>query len=213
MRISTWNLEGKWSHAHRDVLMGEDCDLWLLTEVAAGTRLPGYAAVITVADMAPGKAWAAVFSRLALAALSDPHPASVAARVGDLVVCASVLPWRSCGDADPWKGRNQDERTTAAVDALVQALPAEPLVWGGDFNHALRGTEVAGSAGGAARTRAAADDRGLRFPTIGAGHRRPGVLTIDHIGVPKQWQAEVEHHRVDSALSDHDVYVVDVDPG
>lgn len=56
MRIGTWNLEGRWTPAHGDVLRGVDCDLWLLSGVAAGTRLSGYAAVVTGCDMAPGKA-------------------------------------------------------------------------------------------------------------------------------------------------------------
>jgi hypothetical protein len=208
MRIGTWNLEGRWTAEHRQVLLDKECDLWLLTEVAAGTRLPGYAAVTTDADMLPGKAWAAVLSRRALAPLPEPHPASVAGRVDALVVCSSVLPWRGSGGQAPWEGSDHAERTAAAVDAIA-GLPDGALVWGGDFNHALDGPEVAGSAGGAASIRRLLRQRDVEVPTIGQPHRLPDVRTIDHVAVPSAWMTTVSHQAAEG-LSDHDLYVVEV---
>lgn len=149
MRIGTWDLEGRWTPEHGDVLLQQECDLWLLTEVAAGTRLPGYAAVTTEADMLPGKAWAAVLSRRALTP-------------------------------------------------------------GGDFNHALEGPEVAGSAGGAARLLDLLRQRDSVARTIGCAHRLPDVKTIDHVAVPAGWTVtQVCHHGM-AGLSDHDLYLVEV---
>ena len=209
MRIGTWNLEGRWSPDHERMLVERDCDLWLLTEVADGTRLQGYASVTTKAPMQPGKAWAAVLSRRPIEALPDPHPASAAGRVGDLLVCASVLPWRSSGGDAPWCGSTQGERTVNAVNDLKRIAKA-PVVWGGDFNHALQGPEVAGSRDGTARILELLQSCGSAARTVGLAHRLPGVLTIDHIAVPVAWGLESVSHHDARGLSDHDLYVVDV---
>jgi hypothetical protein len=103
MHISTWNLEGRWTPQHRDVLLQQGCDLWLLTEVAAGTRLPGYAAVTTEADMLPGKAWAAVLSRRALTRAGTSttrsrgrrSPAARVGRRGSSTSCGSATRWHA----------------------------------------------------------------------------------------------------------------------
>ena len=39
-------------------------------------------------------------------------------------------------------------RTGFALKTLLAHLPRQQLVWGGDWNHALSGTESAGSLGG-----------------------------------------------------------------
>jgi hypothetical protein len=41
MWTGTWNLAGRWSPRHRDVLAAADCDVWLLTEVAEVSSSPG----------------------------------------------------------------------------------------------------------------------------------------------------------------------------
>lgn len=51
----------------------------------------------------------------------------------------------------------------------------------------------------------------MTIATIRQEHRLAGVLTIDHVAVPKAWgTTAVEHHPVDPRLSDHDVYFVQV---
>src|SRR5438045_3937076 len=97
LRIGTWNLEGKWSQAHEQVMGAQDCDVWLLTEVPRIAEPNGFHRHLTNAFMGLTKWWAGVFSRLAIEPLPDPHPVSAAARLGDLTLCCSVLPWPPAG--------------------------------------------------------------------------------------------------------------------
>jgi len=52
VRIGTWNLAGRWSDHHRDLILAADCDVWLLTEVNERTSLPGYAIHLSQGDRA-----------------------------------------------------------------------------------------------------------------------------------------------------------------
>lgn len=90
--------------------------------------------------------------------------------INDLRVCASILPWRSCGTRDPWTGSTTAVKTAAAV-ACVEA--ATPVVWGGDWNHALSGRESILDA---------VDRLGLQIPTASAQHQID-LLSIDHIAI------------------------------
>ncbi len=213
MRIGTWNLEGRWDSRHRDLLERSDCDVWLLTEVREDVALVGYVGHFSAAS-APGRAvrYAAVLTRGAAEPVANLHGASAAVRVGGVVYCSSVLPWRACGAQAPWCGANHAERTAAAVDALMAALPDDPLVWGGDWNHALGGREYAGSAAGRARILEAVERRGLWVPTRALPHRMEGLVSIDHIALPQGVSATA--HAVSAvvdgvALSDHDLYLVE----
>ena len=94
MRIGTWNLAGRWTPAHAALLTGLGCDALLLPEVRHDVALPGMRQHRSVLEMAPGRHWASIVARN-LEALPDPHGASAAARVGVLILCSSVLPWRS----------------------------------------------------------------------------------------------------------------------
>lgn len=213
MRIGTWNTAGRWSPAHAALLVAQDCDVWLLTEVSDLVRLDGYAAVVSSSPMVQGRAWAGVVSRRPLDPLPDPHGASAAAVIEGDVFCSSVLPWRSCGTLAPWSGEDHSARTQHAVDALMAALPAGPLVWGGDWNHSMSGAELAGSKEGREVIIAALDGRGLVVPTRDCPHQPGGCLSIDHIAVPEHWDAAARVVSADvggSRLSDHDAYVVDV---
>jgi hypothetical protein len=134
VRVGTWNVEGKWTAAHEAILIAAACQVWLLTEVAERTRLPGYHRHLTQSEMLPGKRWAGVFSQEELVPAEDPHFASAVARVGELTFCSSVLPWRSATEP-PWTGSSQGERTQRAVATLVESLPTRGLVWSGDWNH------------------------------------------------------------------------------
>lgn len=58
MRVGTWNLAGRWTRAHRDLLSKASCDVWLLTEVRGDVALEGYARHLTGALMAePSRHW------------------------------------------------------------------------------------------------------------------------------------------------------------
>ena len=57
MRIGTWNLAGRWSEAHEDLLRSLDCDVLLLTEVSESLTLGDYFLHRTAATMAPDRKW------------------------------------------------------------------------------------------------------------------------------------------------------------
>jgi len=213
VRIGTWNLAGRWSPAHLDVLVAQDCDVWLLTEVRADTALPGYHSHVTTAQMARRRHWAGVFSRSPLTPLPDPHVASAAAVVADVTYCSSILPWRSCGPV-PWGDGSTAERTARALDALLPALPRHDLVWGGDWNHSLVGREWSGSKAGRVHIEAALDAFGLQVPTRELPHRIDGIASIDHIAVPRGASVtnatRVSAVGSDGRLSDHDAYAVEI---
>lgn len=210
MKIGTWNLAGRWDARHEALLDAQDCDVWLLTEVNERVQLPGYFIHRTAGPMRRRVAWAGVLSRAALRPLPDPHPASAAAETGGTTFCSSILPWRSCGGAPPWRGDTHARRTEAAVDDLRALVPTRPMVWGGDWNHALSGREFSGSAAGRRAILGAVAARGFAVPTEHLPHRIEGLLSIDHIALPHDVCAVA--HRVRAVadgvrLSDHDMYV------
>lgn len=215
MRIATWNLAGRWGVAHACLLDELDADVLLLTEVSHRVSLPAYDVHLGSAEMIRGRRWAGVLARtgLGLVALPDPHPASALARIGSTTFCSSILPWRSCGAA-PWIGDHHIDRTTHALNSLTAELPARSLVWGGDWNHALSGTEHAGSKGGRAALLAAVASLGLQVPTADLPHQIDGLLSIDHLAVPSsaivRSAMRVSARTADSRLSDHDAYAVEL---
>jgi endonuclease/exonuclease/phosphatase family metal-dependent hydrolase len=196
-------------------MLGADCDVWLLTEVNERTSLPGYAVSPSQALMARRRRWAAVASRLPMGSSPDPHPASAQAQIGATTYVSSVLPWRACGSRHPWVGARHVDKTEHAVeDLLLRLRTADSLVWGGDWNHALDGREHAGSQGGRREIARAVDELSLVVPTAQLPHPIEGLLSIDHIAVPRRTAATAE--RVEAThegkrLSDHDAYVVDTD--
>ncbi|PUA82454.1 endonuclease/exonuclease/phosphatase family protein [Nocardioides currus] len=217
MRIGTWNLAGRWSEDHAFLLLEAQCDVWLLTEVSDRTDLPEHELHISEAFMAPRRRWAGVASRLPMEIRPDPHPASARVRIDSTTYVSSVLPWRSCGSRPPWVGERHVEKTSNAVDELVTNLrDTERLVWGGDWNHALTGREYAGSQGGRTAIFGAVEQRGLHVPTSDLPHAIDGLLSIDHIAIPAGWSgvaSRVVAEHDGRRLSDHDAYVVDVEPG
>ncbi len=198
-------------------MLDADCDVWLLTEVNERTSLPGYALHMTQARMAPRRRWAAIASRLPMSSSPDPHPASARARIGATTYVSSILPWRACGSLFPWVGERHAERTANAVDDLLLGLrPARSLVWGGDWNHALTGKEYAGSQGGRRAILTALEELRLEVPTTQLPHRIDGLLSIDHIAVPRGWSTSATRlpaERDGKRLSDHDAYVVELSAG
>lgn len=204
-------MQGRWDSRHLEHITAMDCDVLLLTEVSDRVELPGYRRHATQLLMSPRRRWAAVASRAELSPLDDPHGASAMAEVGGIRFCSSILPWRQCGTREPWNGRTTAEKTTAAVDRIE---PAAPNVWGGDWNHALTGREWTGTVSGRRHLLDATDRLGLTVPTAASPHQIDGLLSIDHIAVPKSWSAlGVEGHPASTEggqISDHDAYVVEV---
>jgi hypothetical protein len=215
VRIGTWNLAGRWTTDHEVFLLALDCDVLLLTEVNERVDLPGYDLHLGDATMAARRRWAAVASRRPLTPLTDPHPASAMAVVDGWTFCSSILPWKGAGWREPWVGTRHAEWTAACVATLLGSLPTDRLVWGGDWNHALSGREWAGSMAGREVVLAAVEKLDLVVPTADLPHHIEGLLSIDHIAVPREANV-VDAHAVVAAvearrLSDHDAYVVETD--
>jgi len=216
MRIGTWNLDGCWDSRRERLMEQQRCDVWLLTEVKEDLEVDGYKPHLTEGWMvkAQRKRWAGILSREPLFKLADPHPAGVLARVGEFHFCSSILPWRSSGGEPPWDGKTNAERTLAALNSLLGHLPQAGLIWGGDWNHAFSGPEVAGSLAGRKHIRDAVTKLQLKVPTEELPHHLPGLLTIDHIAVGEAVDV-VSAKRIEASedgrrLSDHDMYVVEI---
>lgn len=211
VRIGSWNLQGRWDERHHGLLEAMRCDVLLLTEVSEKVAIPGMEMHKTTGVMAPRRRWSAVASRRRLQALDDPHGASAMAEIDGIRFCSSVLPWRSCGTREPWTGSTTEQKTTGAV-ARIEA--AAPVVWGGDWNHAMSGREWSGSLAGRRCIVDAVDRLGLQIPTAAAPHQIDGLLSIDHIAIPRTWTVlSVEHYSAFdncARLSDHDAYVIEV---
>jgi hypothetical protein len=207
MRIGTWNLAGRWSAAHRDFLLGLNCDVLLLTEVRRDVELDDYSRHLCEDDMATGRAWAGVFSRRPSQPLPDPHQASAMVVIDGLTFCASILPWRGAGGRPCWPGEQHADWTTYTIDSLRRELHAR-VIWGGDFNHALDGREWSGSKAGRAQIHALIGELDLQTPTTLLPHQMDGLLAIDHIAVPQTWRVLDASRHVATGLSDHDAYTV-----
>lgn len=212
VRIGTWNMDGRWSAEHRELLVGAGCDVWLLTEVKEQVKLDGYCRRLAqgVVDPRRRSRWAGVYSREPLTPLPDPHTASAAVTVDGTTYCSTVLPWASTEGDATWPGENHEERTKHALGELLANLPSTHLVWGGDWNHAASGPRLDGTEGARTRVWAAVADRGLQVTTADLPHRKDGYLSIDHIAVPSDWTVKSGTRIKADGLSDHDCYVVEV---
>lgn len=214
LRIGTWNLEGRWSAEHADVVAELDCDLWLLTEVPTGLQLDGVAVHVGDELMAPGKHWAGVAARRQLSPLPDPHPASAACTVDGLYVCSSILPWPLAGGLWPWGPTDHVGRMKQAVEQIGKALAAQVSIWGGDWNTPLVGSLQGFSRAAQACVIQEVDRLGLQVPTQELPHRNDVHASIDHIAVPEGWGFNFAGgRRVGAALSDHDPYWTELATG
>lgn len=215
MRIGTWNLDGKWSPAHRQLMEDQRCDVWLLTEVPCTVELTGFQpAHLSKEHMAERRHWAAILSRRPLEKVHAPHPASAAARIDGTTYCSIVLPWRSCGPEHPWTPGNHATKMRAALDQLQAGLATagDNLVLGGDFNQALHGPETAGSAEGRTHLTAFLHKLGLRSATAALPHQLDCLATIDHITVGARSIVRAPEQVPAAALSDHDAYTLELSP-
>jgi hypothetical protein len=227
MGIGTWNLKGKWGDGHRDLLLGHDVVVWLLTEVSPkvakavkAKNLECYDQVHLTEDVMPDNKkkqhWAGILSRSRepLKALADPHGASAAAVIGDTTYCSSVLPWKnkSC-TGWPWIQGSLAEKTAETLRVLREWFPESALVWGGDWNNALTGTKCGASEEGREYLLDAIKELRLKVPTADLPHRDEGFYSIDHIAVPSTWVVQGAWRVVvDPKVSDHDAYIVEASP-
>ena len=194
--------------------MDQSCDVWLLTELSDFFTLKDYNLHRTAGLMAPRRRWAAVASRNCLNPLPDPHPASAMAKVGTLMFCSSILPWRTCGSRAPWVGSSHGDKTEACVNKLLEAFPLPNLVWGGDWNNSLSGQNLSGSIGGLAYINRAVERLRLQVPTKALPHHLEGLRSIDHLAladrIPLSAMGRVEASVGGTRLSDHDLYWIEI---
>jgi hypothetical protein len=193
------------------------CDVWLLTEAPADLELgDGHLVRSAPMDGAGLKSWAAVWSRAPLIRRPSPHPAAALAFLeSGLLLCSCILPWRGSRPRWPDGGATLAEMTAGALRRLGPALAegAGPVVWGGDWNHSMRGPERVGSMAGRGAVLGLVAQLGLDVVTAACPHRIEGLLSIDHIAVPRAWRTETPRRRSavvrGGVLSDHDAYVVE----
>ena len=220
MRIGTWNVANEeLSEKQKEMLVGQDCDIWLLTEInprwiGSDGKMLSFHCHCTkeVMEIKPNQLWAAVLSAKPFdKTLDDPHPASAAAVVNGITYCSSVLPWRSAKEsAFPPIDSSLTVKTEVAIDSLLEKLPRSNLVWGGDWNHSFVGSEVVGSNDGRKYLLEAINELGLQVPTKGFLHRNGISNTIDHLAVPTGWQVIDANQVSAKGLSDHDAYWIEV---
>ncbi len=102
-------------------------------------------------------------------------------------------------------GERHADKTAEAVAPIARLRP--PVIWGGDWNHALEGTDHVGSREGREHIFTVLDGLGLQVPTADLDAYR-GERSIDHIAVPKEWvligAEQVEAVDGGKRLSDHE---------
>jgi hypothetical protein len=219
IRIGTWNLQGRWSQLHRDLLTGQSADLWLLTEV--NSKILGSPGIVTDFHchtsgnyMQKNRHWSAVLSRAPHEVLADPHAASAAVRVEGITYCSSVLPWAGCGRQldSPWIDGSPADKTSAAVGEIINRFPGSKVVWGGDWNQNLSGgRQFVGSTEMRDVIESALLSMNLKVPTRDLPRRLPGFRSIDHIAIPTCWNIGRAERIPAEGLSDHEAYVVEVE--
>jgi hypothetical protein len=222
LRIGVWNLErspvySRTGAGQADHLVSADPDVWILTEVPADLRLrKGNVLVGSPCPGEKGQCWTAIASRWPLVPLRGRHPtlqlAALRHPAANVLVAASVLPWRSAdrawpGDASLPYAQQFAQCLSAHAAEIGQASHGYQLVWGGDFNQSLAGREYVGSLKGRALVWEAFDGLGLMPVTAAAAGSPAGTHAIDHIATPDSWTLEtlsVERPRRDElVLSDH----------
>ena len=110
-------------------------------------------------------------------------------------------------------GGDQAENTRTWLGDLDWHWPDGEVVWGGDWNHELHGRMWVGCRPGREAILELLARRGLVCPTA-LLQTRKGARTIDHVAVPGTWRIDrVELVEVPDRLSDHDIVIVDCDPG
>jgi hypothetical protein len=215
MRIGTWNLEGRWSAGHATFMQRCACDIWLLSIVQDAFALEGGE---TARSEPRGEgddvSWSAVWSAAGLEAIEPSHPAVACARVGELLVCSSVLPWRNAAPFSDDDGDSVASITRAAIGGVRDALAGgHDVIWGGGWNHGLYEQENVGTLLGRRGIRELVAELTLQTPTARLPNSIAGMFSTDHIAVPERWEVE-DASRVIAQLggrrmTDSDAYVVE----
>jgi hypothetical protein len=216
MRVGTWNLEGRWSADHATFMQRCACDVWLLSIVQDAFALE--AGETARSEPRGGDvSWSAVWSAAGLEAIEPPHPAVACARVGELLVCSSVLPWRNAAPFSDDDGDSVASITGAAIAGVREALAGgRDVIWGGGWNHGLHERENVGTLIGRRGILALVAELMLQTPTARLPNSIAGIFSTDHIAVPERWEVEDAARVIAQIggrrLTDNDVYVVECEP-
>lgn len=206
-------MDGGWSRGHQAVLRELDCDLMLLTEPHVDVEIAGHRIHATSRRMGPKKHWAAILTNGVIERIDDPYPASAAALVDGILVCASVLPWPLAGENWPWGPPDHQLRMELNLDHIVKAMTSDLIIWGGDWNQPLTGNLAGFRRAARASILCVVDRLRLQVPTASLPGRHQPQCSIDHIAVPHSWSIRAAGHvAVERSLSDHDAYWVEVHP-
>jgi len=217
MRVGTWNLEGRWSPAHAWFMEQCACDIWLLSIVHDVVEL-GSGEMVRSEEMGEETSWAAVWSASGLDPHESVHPAVAIGRIGELLACSCVLPWRGAAPFSDDAGDNVVSITKAALDGIREALTAGAgdAIWGGGFNHALHGAEHTGTLKGRKGINVLVGELALQTPTAQLPHSIAGNFATDHIAVPESWDvggaSRMAAKLGGQRLTENDAYVVDCEP-
>ncbi|MFW5473176.1 endonuclease/exonuclease/phosphatase family protein [Knoellia sp. CPCC 206450] len=227
MTLGTWNLDAQQPlgrRADQRSWLARHADIWMLSEVHT-MALPD-AMHRTLSEPVEGMNrihWAGITSTWPLEPIATEHPTLALARVHapaeEVLVAASLLPWRSAGPLWPSGEGTFRERFSATLQQHQAAVgentsAGDLVVWGGDFNQALAGDETAGTLDGRIELAAAFASLGLRSIT----ERNPAFgsrgLSIDHIAVSTASRCRSSSCEVygpdGTGLSDHPVYLAQV---
>lgn len=194
-----------------------ECDIWLLSIVHDAFAL-ATGETVRSEEMGDETSWAAVWSATSIEALDSVHPAVAIGRVGELLACSCVLPWRGAAPYSDDEGDNVVSITRAALDGIREALTASDgdVIWGGGFNHALHGAEHVGTLKGRKGISVLVGELALQAPTAQLPHSIAGNFSTDHIAVPEGWDVGGASRRAAELggrrLTENDVYVVDCEP-
>lgn len=237
MRIGTWNLERHGAAdricRQRDLIKGARADVFVLTEVHCSFDFSDWTVVRSIEsnqDKQSDDSWVAIIGN----GLDRPIPplprrkSSVAARVeigGELLILyGTVLPWLRAPDQAPDLALPNEtyndmfgrvlRKQVEDLKALQLAHSEAIIVWAGDFNQSLSGSNRGGSNDSRALLKKTLCDLDLIAWNEHMAHAIPGMKAIDLICGPAKRPVKAID-RLDPVadghkLSDHAGYVVEI---
>lgn len=238
MRILVWNLErgrtkSRVVQLQQEVIAAAGADIAVLTELPAALSVPDSGRVVSpVERMGRGgpEAWVGIvargvqavdpatpYERMSLVALAEVDGEQV-------VVYGSVVPWMHAIDQAPYLARDGESsddlfdrvlaEQVADVARLHTAFPDHTVVWAGDFNQPISGSNSGFSDRRRARLVEALGTLGLHAWNHESPHAKPGAHAIDLVcgtRVRPMLSVEVVEPVIDGEkLSDHAGYVVTI---
>ncbi len=205
-------------------------DVFVLTEVNALAGLePGGVRSTPVHERA-NTSWVAVVGK-GVGQMGDPRFTTFSCVVGrvttgeeEVIIVGSVLPWKTAALQAPELLQNDQtyidmfERTLDEHGALVQGLQLEHrdalVVWAGDFNQSLSGSNVGASNAARKLLREKLDKLGLVAWNEHTAHANHQIKAIDLICGPVSRSVRsierIDPIRDGIKMSDHAGYVVEI---